>query len=69
MLTSVPQFSVGISIFTDKFETRAMKLVITISITLILFHIGMGAPVDNLNEDYDYAIALLSGCTVFLHIK
>ena len=46
-----------------------MKLVIATLFTFVLFYIAMGAPVDNLDEDYDYAIALLSACTVFLHIK
>ena len=48
-----------------------MKLTIATLFTFVLFYIGMGAPVDNLDEDYDYdyAIALLTECTVFLHIK
>ena len=37
-----------------------MKLAITISIAFVMFYIGTGAPVDDLDEDYDYAIALLS---------
>merc|ERR1712223_944519 len=37
------------------FETRAMKLGISISIAVILIHFGMGAPTENMkDDDYEY---------------
>merc|ERR1712223_1460019 len=35
------------------FETRAMKLGISISIAVILIHFGMGAPTENMKDDND----------------